>query len=282
MIIADSINPNGERLTTIEFELPKFLVAQFNTHSMIRRNSASSRAVPTWKLIQQVMEDPFVPEIFGAYGKGMSPNAELDTSSTVKARLDWLTARDRAVDSAISLAYGEHTTLVHTRLDVAGFDQIYGLPSVEPLGAAKELSNRVLEPWMKTRIVATSSHWGSFIEQRASSRASGAQHELAKIADALEEELTLSDVKQLEWGEWHTPYSEDINESVASCAAVSYLNRDPSPHLTQRLLDAPHPSPFEHVACAEEGKFGAYTGWKSLRHRYEESGRFPAYNEYVY
>lgn len=282
MIVLDSVNPNGERITTIEFELPKFLVAQFNTHSMIRRNSASSRAVPTWKVIRQVMNDPFVPEKFGEHGRGMSPQKYLNDRGHARAKWDWLGARDSAVNSAIAMAYGDNYEYALAAYREVEFG-ILGKPAkVEPFGAAKEIVNRLLEPWMKTRIVATSTHWGSFIEQRSGNRNTGAQYELAKIADDLEEELTHSDPQRLEWGQWHTPYSDNPNESVAACAAVSYLNRDPSPTLTERLLNAPHPSPFEHVVRAEDGKFGAYTGWKSMRDIYEEAGMFPAYNEYVY
>lgn len=282
MIVLDSVNPNRDRITTIEFELPKFLVAQFNTHSMIRRNSASSRAVPTWRVIQQVMKDPYVPERFGEYGRGMSPQNYLSHRGHIRAKEEWLAARDSAVDSAISMAYGDNYEYALAAYREVEFG-ILGMPAeVEPIGAAKEIANRLLEPWMKTRIVATSTHWGSFIEQRSGNRNTGAQYELAKIADGLEEELSHSVPQRLDWDQWHTPYSDNLSESVAACAAVSYLNRNPSPTLTGRLLNAPHPSPFEHVARAMEGKFGAYTGWKSMRADFEDTGVFPAYNKYVY
>lgn len=42
-IITDSISESGIRITTLELELPRFLLAQFNTHRMFSRSAQSSR-----------------------------------------------------------------------------------------------------------------------------------------------------------------------------------------------------------------------------------------------
>jgi len=65
-IIADSI-ASGVRLTTMEVCFPRFILAEFNTHRVFSRNSASSRAIPVERRIAQVRENPFVPEA-GARG----------------------------------------------------------------------------------------------------------------------------------------------------------------------------------------------------------------------
>jgi len=46
-ILADSISPAGHRLTTFEIQLPKVLLAEYNTHRALSRNFSSSRAIPT-------------------------------------------------------------------------------------------------------------------------------------------------------------------------------------------------------------------------------------------
>lgn len=49
-IIADSLSPQGHRLTTMEVIMHRFVLAEFNTHRVFSRNSASSRAIPAWKI----------------------------------------------------------------------------------------------------------------------------------------------------------------------------------------------------------------------------------------
>lgn len=60
-IIADSINPFGHRITTMVVTMPRIVLAEFNTHRMFSRNSASSRAIPFEKMVKSVEENPFIP-----------------------------------------------------------------------------------------------------------------------------------------------------------------------------------------------------------------------------
>jgi hypothetical protein len=68
-VIADSINPFGNRLTTLQVTFPRFILAELNTHRVLSRNSASSRVIPPEKLIARVLAHPFVPEVF--YSRAM-------------------------------------------------------------------------------------------------------------------------------------------------------------------------------------------------------------------
>ena len=45
-IVADSINPQGDRITTYLLTFPRFILAELNTHRVFSKNSASSRAIP--------------------------------------------------------------------------------------------------------------------------------------------------------------------------------------------------------------------------------------------
>jgi thymidylate synthase ThyX len=60
-ILADSVSSEGYRLTTLEVTFPRFVLAEFNTHRVFSRNSASSRAVPVAKQLRRVLEEPYVP-----------------------------------------------------------------------------------------------------------------------------------------------------------------------------------------------------------------------------
>jgi thymidylate synthase ThyX len=57
-VIADSISPYGHRLTTFEVVMHRFVLAEFNTHRVFSRNSASSRAIPLAKQLDRVLNDP--------------------------------------------------------------------------------------------------------------------------------------------------------------------------------------------------------------------------------
>lgn len=54
-ILADSISLAGVRLTTMEVTFPRIVLAEFNTHRMLSRNSASSRTIPVEKMIWRVI-----------------------------------------------------------------------------------------------------------------------------------------------------------------------------------------------------------------------------------
>ena len=60
-ILADSLNQFGERVTTFKLVFPRIILAEFNTHRMFNRNSASSRAIPFEKMVKMVKEQPFIP-----------------------------------------------------------------------------------------------------------------------------------------------------------------------------------------------------------------------------
>jgi hypothetical protein len=60
-VIADSVSPDGVRLTTLEVTFPRIVLAEFNTHRVFTRSSASSRAVPIPKRIEMVERHPYIP-----------------------------------------------------------------------------------------------------------------------------------------------------------------------------------------------------------------------------
>ena len=102
-VLLDSVSPAGVRLTTLEVSFPRFVLAEFNTHRVLSRNSASSRAVPTSKLIDRVERDPVVPLEWGRNKAGMSASDVLSDEEGQAARAIWLQARDDAVVRAREL-----------------------------------------------------------------------------------------------------------------------------------------------------------------------------------
>ena len=60
-IVADSIDPRGNRITSVLLTYPRFIHSELMTHRIFSRNSASSRAIPFKRALKMIEEDPFVP-----------------------------------------------------------------------------------------------------------------------------------------------------------------------------------------------------------------------------
>ena len=241
----------------MEVVFPRFVLAEFNTHRVFSRNSASSRAIPTAKLIERVIEDPVVPVEWGRNKRGMSASEVLDEAEECEALRLWLSARDAAVERAHGLA---------------------------ELKVHKQVLNRILEPFLWHTVIVTATEWGNFFALRC---APNAQPEIRRAATLMHEALDASTPRRVERGEWHLPLIQDDERtlgierlqaiSVARCARVSYLThdgrRDPERDLElyARLSVDRHLSPFEHVATpADDDAFHAnFRGWIQMRRAIE-------------
>jgi thymidylate synthase ThyX len=251
-ILADSINgEDGNRLTTFLLgSFPKCLLAELNTHRMLSRNAASSRAIPIAKLIEQVQKNPFIPQWTG-HAKGMVGTNALSSTDRRTATLQWLDARDEAVFAAQRLS---------------------------DLGIAKQNANRLLEPWMSVPVIVSGTEWTNFFRLRT---APDAQPEFRSFAVEMQGLMETCDPKMLENGDWHVPLGdvrlaldERVKQSVAMCARGSYGSFDAAPVLAKdielhdRLKASGHWSPFEHQArCIGlyNLPYANYRGWQSYR-----------------
>jgi len=178
-ILADSLSPDDVRLTTMEVVIPRIVLAEFNTHRVFSRNSASSRAIPVERMLQRVQENPYVPEEFGANKKGMQAGDALPKDVAAMARLDWLIARDNAVDRAKKLL---------------------------ERGVHKQLTNRLLEPWLWHTIICTATEWDNFFHLRCHPHA---HPDIRKTAELMRSAMEENEPKQLDYGEWHLPLLQD-------------------------------------------------------------------------
>ena len=60
-IVADSLSPQGDRLTSVLVTFPRIILSEINTHRMLSKNTSSSRAIPFKKMVEAVQNDPFIP-----------------------------------------------------------------------------------------------------------------------------------------------------------------------------------------------------------------------------
>lgn len=254
-IVADSTAAN-QRLTSIEVTFPRYILAEFNTHRVFSRNSASSRAIPVKLRVQQVRNAPFVPS-FTKNKAGMQAT-EL-VADAAQAEQLWLGAAMQAAQHAAWLADLE----VH-----------------------KQQANRVLEPYTWHTVLVTATDWENFFNLRLHPDAAP---EIQQAAWCMKEAMDASTPIPLEEGQWHLPYVVEsernlpvetlIKISVARCAAVSYERQKASKTVKEyterhdKLMQSGHWSPFEHqakVATANEILHQADYRWSM------ETGAFEA------
>lgn len=241
-IIQDSV-ANNTRLTTFELEYPRFIHGELMTHRQFSRNSASSRAIPTERMLEQVKKQPAVPVEWGQNQSGMQARELI--KDPLQAETEWLRCAQMAAEYASRL---------------------------HQLGVHKQLANRVTEPFQTMKVVVTATEFKNWFDLRAHP---DAQPEIQQLAYAMCKEMKQSEPLELQQGSWHVPYVDRVAQngqvyyqvagehcskeqarlvSASCCAQVSYRRLDQSLEkalqIAQRLVAGRpwHASPFEHQA----------------------------------
>ena len=245
-IIADSIGPEGQRITTWELEYPRFIHAELMTHRMFSRNAASSRAIPIQKMMELVDKETAMPVQWGLNQAGMQAG-EQHNSPSICERV-WNMAAQSAIDSAENL---------------------------DNIGLHKQIVNRVLEPFQRMKTIVTATEYDNWYHLR---NHTDAQPEIHVLAAEMWKELNLSEPEPLGDGEWHVPYVETwrasdgdapleyfadgvsipledaLKISASCCAQVSYRRLDEGLDkaimIYNMLIESQpvHASPIEHQA----------------------------------
>lgn len=266
-VIADSISPRQHRLTTMEIQFWRPVLAEFNTHRKFSRNSASSRAIPVAKQIERILAHPAGPLVYPQEQRGMQGGESLEGSDLIEAKSAWVDAR---------------------------MDAIHHAEVLIGLGVHKSVVNRLLEPFMWHKVIVSSTEWWNFFAQRCSPLA---QPEIRVVAEHMRAALVASDPTFVDYGEWHLPYVGDDRDvlgslapisvskipialaqiSAARSARVSYLTHDGVRDVAKDLdlyaklvgADPEHWSPLEHPATPTPNVLevpGNFDGWRQLRH----------------
>ena len=356
-ILADSLSPQGHRLTTMKITFPRFILAEFNTHRMFSRNSASSRAIPFNKMVKMVIQNPFIPIAFQKEHKGMQGTEYLDPNKkytfkevqmiiheTLKKGYfneeeeQWdesFLPVDEAMNKYVNpilLSSDEGLTCSEWWLKTR--DLVIGCAYVlSSFGVTKQLVNRLLEPFMWHTVIVTATEWENFFKLRCPQytfnmgdqdtdeefvfkskkdaieffgvdeiveydqghgiaisdltdmqwlelNTSQAEIHIQAIAELMWDAYNESKPKQLQAGEWHIPFGDNIDDqwienyldeydydqswketykikiAIARCARISYETLGDNPkidyeadmRLHDTLLSNGHASPLEHCA----------------------------------
>jgi len=268
-IIADSINTYGDRLTTMVLTYPRIIHSEVMTHRMFSRNASSSRAVPVKKMIESIRNNTFCPFEFQKAHKGMQGTEYFIEQDKEECKQLWLESAEFALQQA---------------------------EKMEKKEISKQIINRILEPYQYYQVIMTSGKEGleNFFDLRDHE---AAEIHIQELARKMKEVYNQSKPKQLQAGEWHIPFGDNIIMSIldqheiaykfpniksindlkiqiatARCARVSYTvvgeegkepNYDNDIKLHDRLLESGHFSPFEHCAKAmSNDEYNFYSDWK--------------------
>lgn len=253
----------GIEMKTFEWEFPRIILAEVNTHKALNKNASSSRAIPVSTILDQVRNNPSMPVRFGKKNSGMQDagvhdgyvelfNGDLEDTEGYSAESAWRMA-------ASSAAYYSE------QFDKAGF--------------AKQVCNRLTEPFQRMKQVISGTDFENFWWLRDHDMADPTIDALAKCAKAA---LEASTPVVLQPGEWHVPYYNDgvwipFKESIGGlvvdkfghslehalvisascCAQVSYRKLDDTIEKAKGVVarlnlhgeepnDPVHASPLEH------------------------------------
>lgn len=247
-VLADSISPNGVRMTTMEIEYPRFILAELNTHRMLSKNSASSRAIPVKAMHEHIRANTAAPVYWGINQPGMKAKEEATGADLTWVKYIWAKARDAAIGFSADLA---------------------------DLNIHKQITNRITEPWMTMKTVISGTEWANFFWLRDHP---DAQPEIALLANKMHRAYTASVPQLLQPGEWHVPYVNTYRDthtgvlhyldnsdkyitadqarviSASCCAQVSYRKNDDTLEKAQKVFamliesEPAHASPVEHQA----------------------------------
>lgn len=264
-MLAASVNPCGVPLYSLLLTYPRVMHAELLTHRMFSKNAASSRAIPTAKMISMLEADPYYPIRWGKNQSGMQAKDEnLDQYDEAQARAIWNNMMRVCID---------------------------GVRRLNELGLHKQWANRPLEWFSWITVVLSATDFSNFFGLRDHP---AAMPEFQFMAHGIKELIASTEPKQLKEGEWHMPFTSDLDElqktfdtpdiakiSAGRCARISYLThdgiRDPYEDIklaSKLAAQTPgHWSPFEHVAIAQNDKERCrnFRGFTQLRAVLEQS-----------
>jgi thymidylate synthase ThyX len=227
-ILADSLSPNNNRLTTFKVTYPRIIHAEMLRHRMFSRNVASSRAIPFNKMVKDVEENPFIPIAWQKDHKGMQGREYITDENLIKRNIAiWKAACNETI---------YRVKILNSECEVT-----------------KQLCNRPLETFAWTTELITTSEEGlqNFFELRCPQygnkehgfykskkdalryikekgaditkllnstnlewlqiNQSEAEIHIQAIAEMMWDAYNESEPKDLKAGEWHTPFGNGID-----------------------------------------------------------------------
>lgn len=271
-VLADSLSPEGHRLTTVKVIYPHAVHKDMLRHRCMNRNVESFRAQPPEVLIANLRNGhAFKPDVFAKRTQGMGQSIEEVQGAEVASQM-W----DTHVLKTCALAEE------FIKMDVA-----------------KQQVNFLLQDLCPLTEIITATDWSNFYALRLELRDDGtpvARPEVYKTAKAIKDAIDASMPQELKHDRLHLPMitEEELAEirhrrrlgypdgyyeiegywyrvSAGRCARISYGDfdwhsepREVSYARAEKLLTAGHMSPFEQQAKPfSEKRWNALAGIQS-------------------
>jgi hypothetical protein len=226
-MLKDSINKKGNRFRSYELTFPRFILAELNTHCMLEKNTASSRAIPVESMLKLIEESPAMPVSWGMNNPGMVSRELLSEEATELAKSVWLESAKSAVSFSRKLG------------DKNG------------INVHKQIANRTTEAYQMSKTVFSGTEFSNLFWLR---NHPDAQPEFQELARVMFECGELSVPTLLKPGEWHLPYVKLLDGkyysgdtevdletakkiSASCCAQVSYRKLNDSIEQAQKVFD---------------------------------------------
>ncbi|MFN7465277.1 MAG: hypothetical protein ACK53T_07825 [Planctomycetota bacterium] len=303
-VVADSKNEFGDRITTMIVTFPRIILAEFNTHRMFSRNSASSRAIPFEKMVKSIKENPFVPIAWMKDHRGMQGTEFFTNEDEIRElKSQYLFARDYAVQQAETLngkgltkqivnrgleAYMWHTVIV----TATEWENFFALrcPQYSINEPNKEVSGKLFRSW-KDVIKAITSYdlrnhdydfYSKFDNTKKLKHNKGqAEIHMMALAEAMWDAYNESTPKELKAGEWHIPFGDNLDEfQVYKQFSLGTINewgiksfRTELDILKIKIATA-RCARVSYTVVGEEGKEPNYENDVKLHDRLAESGHW--------
>lgn len=244
----------GKEVVTFELEFPRIVLAEFNTHNALSKNSSSSRAIPVQTMLEQVRKSPAIPVRFGKKNKGMQDAGQ----------------HDGYVDLYNDYIEEDEPYCAEDAWRMAAISAAYYAQQFDKAGYAKQICNRLIEPFQRMKVVMTATELANFLWLRDHPAADPTIEALAK---EIKKAYINSEAVELDVGDWHVPYfggegvgywlngcgielQEALDISASCCAQVSYRKLDDSAEKASAVVDRlnlgvditepMHVSPTEH------------------------------------
>ena len=236
-IVADSVSPQGHRITTFVLTYPRIIHAEVMTHRMFSRNAASSRAIPFKKMVEDIENDPFIPIAWQKDHKGMQGVEYITDQQKIDDCIEtWLLARNKAIREAKDLnnLHGVTKQLCNRLLEpfqwytclvtATEFDNFYELRCPKFINeheegedisfSRKDFIKKLKERYPTNWEIELKDFFGienNTNEEWFSLSESGAEIHIQALAEAMWDAQNESNPQQLKAGEWHIPFGDRIN-----------------------------------------------------------------------
>ena len=242
-VICDSVNEFGNRMTTLVTKFPRYILAELNTHRAISKNSASSRAKPFKTMLNLVNKEPFIPVQWMKDHKGMQGHDYFNNEFTevpvtlarnpnvlnepINEHLEflWLNTKDSSVHMAEHLANAGLTKQIVNRvlepfmmhevlITATEWDNFFVLrcPRYTVKGDGNDIYQTVTEFFSRKDAISVYPEMENMtdLEWRGINTGMADIH-IMDLAEAIWDAMNTNQPVELRAGEYHMPYTDDID-----------------------------------------------------------------------